>query len=154
MIKTHAPATPWTRWPRLLGLAGLLVGLPLLMATWAGLTRLTAPPAAWMCLAVAVHAGLVLDLVDWPRGGPRTLLAFGFLLACVAGSLWLSVAGLVGSAFGLDPWASALRLGPTLFVAVAEPWLNPANLAWFAAAVALGLGWHARWRTRRAPEAA
>ncbi|MGL6291554.1 MAG: hypothetical protein ACRC2H_12750 [Silanimonas sp.] len=129
--------------PRL-ALAGtaLAVALPLMVALWSAAALWLGAPAAWMAVVVAADASLLLGLLRVPSGRVRTLLAITFLILCTAASLWLVVAGIIGPAFGLLPWESAMRLGPVLFGAIATPWLGVANAAWLAAAVALTLWWN------------
>lgn len=123
------------------GLA-LALALPLVVALWGAVALWLDAPAAWMAVIVAADASVLLSLLRMPAGWARASWALAFLALAVAASLWLMVAGVVGSAFGLLPWESALRLGPVLFEVIAAPWATLANLAWLAAAVALTLWWN------------
>lgn len=120
----------------------LALALPLIVALWGTVGLWLDAPAAWMAVIVAADASVLLSLLRVPAGMARTAWALGFLGLAVAASLWLMVAGVVGPAFGLLPWESALRLGPVLFEVIAGPWLSLANLAWLAAAMALTLWWN------------
>lgn len=124
--------------------AGLALGLalPLLAALWSAVALWLDAPAAWMAVVVAADASVLLGLLRVPTGPARTAWALAFLGATTAASLWLMAAGVVGPAFGLLPWESALRLGPVLFGVIAGPWVGMANAAWLAAAVALTLWWN------------
>lgn len=120
----------------------LALALPLMVGLWSAVALWLAAPTAWMAIIVAADASVLLALLRVPPGRARTAWALVFLLATTAGSLWLMAAGVVGPAFGLLPWESALRLGPVLFGVVATPWLGLANAAWLAAAVALTCWWN------------
>jgi hypothetical protein len=127
---------------RVLAIALLALAAPLLAALWSAAAQGFGAPSAWMAVIVVADASLLLQLLRWPPGATRTALAFGFLLLCSAASLWLVAAGVIGPAFGLLPWESALRMGPVLFEVVSAPWWTAGNAAWMAAAVALGLWWN------------
>lgn len=120
----------------------LALALPLVVALWGAVALWLGAPAAWMAVVVAADASVLLSLLRVPPGAGRASWALAFLALAVAASLWLMVAGVVGSAFGLLPWESALRLGPVLFEVIAAPWASLANLAWLAAALALTLWWN------------
>jgi hypothetical protein len=122
--------------------ATLAIALPLMVALWTAVALWFGAPSAWMTVIVAADASLLLQLLRIPPSPARCAMALAFLLVGSAVSLWVVVAGIVGPAFGLLPWESALRLGPVLFGAIATPWLGVANLAWLAAAVALTLWWN------------
>ncbi len=113
-----------------------------MVALWTAVALWFGAPSAWMTVIVAADASLLLQLLRIPPSPARCAMALAFLLVGSAVSLWVVVAGIVGPAFGLLPWESALRLGPVLFGAIATPWLGVANLAWLAAAVALTLWWN------------
>jgi hypothetical protein len=138
-----AVANPPIQPPRHLGAClALALALPLIVALWGAVALWFDAPAAWMAVIVAADASVLLSLLRVPAGRGRAAWALAFLGLATAASLWLMAAGVVGPAFGLLPWESALRLGPVLFGVVAEPWLGLGNLAWLAAAVALTLWWN------------
>lgn len=139
-----AVARPDTPSPSRQLVAGLALGLalPLMAALWSAVALWLQAPAAWMAVVVAADASVLLGLLRIPAGGARTAWALAFLLIATAASLWLMAASVVGPAFGLLPWESALRLGPVLFTLVAAPWLDLANVAWLAAALGLTLWWN------------
>ena len=120
----------------------LTLALPLVVALWGAVALWLDAPAAWMAVIVAADASVLLSLLRVPAGMARTASALVFLGLAVLASLWLMAAGVVGPAFGLLPWESALRLGPVLFQVIAAPWADAANVAWLAAAVAQTLWWN------------
>ena len=89
--------------------------------------------------AIAVDGG---DCGGVPAGNARAAATVAFTLICAAISCWVIVAGIVGPAFGLLPWESALRLGPALFTAIASNWLDAAAGFWLCAALGLALWWN------------
>lgn len=111
-------------------------------ALWSAVALWLDAPAAWMAVVVAADASVLLTLLRFPPGPGRSAWALAFLALATGLSLWVMAAGVIGPAFGLLPWESALRLGPVLFGVIAEPWLGLGNLAWLAAAVALTLWWN------------
>ena len=111
-------------------------------ALWTAVALWLGAPSAWMAIVVAADASLLLGLIGLPPGKLRAALALGFVVVGTALSLWLVAAGIVGSAFGLLPWESALRLGPVLFGSIATSWLGAVNLAWLAAATLLAIWWN------------
>jgi hypothetical protein len=89
-------------------------GLLGVVTVWVTLALLTGLACGWMALVAALDFALLLRLVLAPPGPARTAIAvLATALACVA-SAWLIVAGQFGAVLGLDPIASALRLGPVL----------------------------------------
>ncbi|MFO0394375.1 MAG: hypothetical protein ACK508_00610 [Lysobacteraceae bacterium] len=142
-MNTAAARTPRPL-PSRHGWAGLALALalPLMVALWGAVALWLDAPAAWMAVIVAADASVLLSLLRVPAGRGRAAWAVAFLALATAASLWLMAAGVVGPAFGLLPWESALRLGPVLFGVIAEPWMGLGNLAWLAAAVALTLWWN------------
>lgn len=119
-----APAQRW-----LFAVLALLTALPLMIALWSAVALWLGAPAAWMAVVVAADATLLLHLLRIPPGPARLALALAFVVIAVAASLWIIVAGVVGPAFGLLPWESALRLGPVLFTSIAGNWWTLANAA-------------------------
>lgn len=113
-----------------------------MVTLWSAAALAFGPPAAWMAIIVVANASLLLRLLRWPSGAARIVLTLGFLLACTAGSFWLMAASVVGPAFGLLPWESALQMGPVLFEVVSVPWWTAGTLTWMASAVALGGWWN------------
>ena len=120
----------------------LLVAWPLLVALWVAAGLGFGAPAAWMAVVVVADASLLLGLLRWPPGPSRVAAALVFLLACSLPALWAIAAGIVAPAFALWPWESALRMGPTLFHVLSEPWWTMPTVLWFAAAAALAAWWN------------
>ena len=97
-----------------LAAAAALAGLLGLVTVWVTLAVLTGRACGWMALVAAVDFALLLRLVRAPVGPPRIGLAVAATVATVAASAWFIVAAQMGAVLGLDPWHSAIRLGPVL----------------------------------------
>ncbi len=113
-----------------------------MVALWSAVALWFDAPAAWMAVIVAADGSVLLGLLRVAPGWGRTGWVLAFLGLTTSASLWVMAAAVVGPAFGLLPWESALRLGPVLFDVIATPWLEFANIVWLAAAVALTLWWN------------
>ena len=120
----------------------LLLALPLMVALWTAAALWLGTPAAWMAVVVAADGSLLLGLLGVRPGPRRCAAVLAFVVAGAASSLWMIASGIVGPAFGLLPWESALRLGPVLFEVVSAPWWTGATLAWFLAALAASVWWN------------
>lgn len=120
----------------------LLLALPLMVAMWTAAALWLGAPAAWMALVVAADASLLLGLLGVRPGVGRVAAVLAFTAVGSAASLWVIAAGIVGPAFGLLPWESALRMGPVLFEVISAPWWTPATAAWFTAALGLSVWWN------------
>ena len=143
-ISANRPPRPARRARDRIALAAavLVVALPPLVALWTAAALWLGPPAAWMAVVAAADASVLLGLLRVPPGPARQALALAFVVASGAASAWVIAAGLVGPAFGLLPWESALRLGPVLFGILAEPWIGLASAGWVFAALALAAWWN------------
>jgi hypothetical protein len=100
------------RW--LLTAAALVAGLLGLVTVWVTLAVLSGRACGWVALVGAVDYALLLRLVRTPAGPIRTALAVLATALTAVASAWFIVAAQLGSVFGLDPVASAMRLGPVL----------------------------------------
>jgi hypothetical protein len=111
-------------------------------ALWVAAGLLFSAPSPWMVVIAAADASLLMQLLRVPAGNARAAATVAFTLVCMALSYWVIVAGIVGPAFGLLPWESALRLGPALFSAIASNWLDVAAAFWLCATLGLALWWN------------
>jgi hypothetical protein len=103
--------------PRLAWLLPLLAvgaGVAGVVAVWVALGALTRSSSSWMALVAAVDIALLLRLTHAPAGRARILLAALATLAAVLAAQWLLAALRVGAWLGMEPLASAARLGPAL----------------------------------------
>jgi hypothetical protein len=100
------------RW--LLAIATTIAGVLGVVTVWVTLALWTDLACGWMALIAAVDHAVLLRLVRAPAGGPRVWLAVAATCATILAAAWLIVAGQLGAALGMQPLASALRLGPVL----------------------------------------
>jgi hypothetical protein len=106
------PSTPFLRWA--LAVLALLAGLLGVVTIWVTLSAWTGGACGWMALVAAIDLALLLRLVRAPAGPLRSALAMGATaFGCVAGA-WMVAATHMGMLVGLEPLASAARLGPVL----------------------------------------
>lgn len=100
------------RW--LLAIATMLAGVLGIVTVWVTVALWTDLACGWMALVAAVDHALLLRLVHAPAGRARAALAVAATLVAIAAAAWLIVAGQLGAVVGMQPLASALRLGPVL----------------------------------------
>lgn len=92
----------------------LIVGILGMSAVWVAVAVISNRPSGWLALLAAVDMALLLRLTRAPRGLFRILAGVLATALTVVLSQWLVVATHLGALFGLEPLASAQRLGPVL----------------------------------------
>lgn len=111
------PASPETspapaRWPtrafRLLMLLGACLGF---VVVWVVLAWSKNSQCGWMALLAALDVAWVLRLSGWPSGVGRAVGGVVATAGIVLLANWFIIAVHLGEVMGLDPFASALRLG-------------------------------------------
>jgi hypothetical protein len=102
-------ATDW-----LLPGVALTVGVLGMSAVWVAVAVLSERPCSWLALFAALDMAMLLRLTNAPPGLLRMLLAVAATAAAAALSHWMIAASQMGFVLGLEPMASALRLGPVL----------------------------------------
>ncbi|HZF97568.1 MAG TPA: hypothetical protein VEY92_04885 [Pseudoxanthomonas sp.] len=130
------PATHFIRTAAWVAPAMLLFGSACLSLAWVLLSLYLERQCSWMAVLGALQAGLLLRWGGMRPGAARGALAVAAVLALVAAANWGMAASHLGMAMGLNPWESALKLGPsharTLFglanQAVDLVWLGTAVL--------------------------
>lgn len=106
------PKNSAARW--LLPGIALVVGTLGMSAVWVAASVLSDRSCSWLALVAAIDMALLLRLTDAPKGRLRMVLGVGATALAVAISQWLIVATQLGVSLGLEPLASAVRLGPAL----------------------------------------
>lgn len=91
-----------------------MVGVLGMTAAWVAVAVLSERPCSWLALVAAVDMALLLRLTNAPDGTLRVVVAVVATAMAVVLSQWLIVATHLGFILGLEPVASALRLGPAL----------------------------------------
>lgn len=125
-------------WPLL-----LLLGSVTITIAWLLVALGTRGQAGWMAIAVGLETAWMLRLGTLPAGRARVALALvaTVLIALVAN--WFIIAAHIGGMVGLDPWQSALRLGPNLAWTLTGLANGAGELLWLA------LGLLVAWRCAR-----
>lgn len=98
----------------LLPIAATVAGGAGVCAAWVAVGALSGSSGSWIALVAALDIALMLRLTHAPAGRLRNLVALLATLATIAASQWLLAAARVGALVGLEPLASASRLGPAL----------------------------------------
>ena len=111
----------------------LAVGCVGFAAMWVLLAGGFARPLHGLAVLAALDVALLVRLVRLRPGNGRALAGICLTIAIIIMAQWGVIAGQVGSMFGLLPWESALRLGPSLAWTIAGLSLDAVALAWFAA---------------------
>lgn len=130
-------STPALRWllPALAWAAGVLG----MVAAWLAISLALRSPSGWLALVAAADLSLMLRLAAMPPGRTRALLATAGTAVAIVASYWIYAASLMGMTLGLQPMASAMRLGPVLAGELLRHATSGWDLAW--ALLALPLAW-------------
>ena len=97
-----------------LPLVATLAGIAGMAGAWVAVGALSGSSISWLALVAALDVSLLLRLTHAPPGRMRYAVAVLATLAIVALSQWFLAATRVGALVGLEPLASAWRLGPAL----------------------------------------
>lgn len=98
-----------TRW---LAPAMLLLGGSCFVLIWLLLALYLGRPCGWMAVLGAIDVALMLRFGGMRRGAMRATLAVAATLSIIILVNWSIAATQIGVAMGLNPWDSALKLGP------------------------------------------
>lgn len=96
-------------WPLL-----LLLGSVTLAIAWMLVALATGTQSAWMAVVAGLEAAWMLRLGTFRAGPARILIALVATLLIALAANWGIAAAYIGGSMGLDPWHSALKLGPHL----------------------------------------
>jgi hypothetical protein len=119
-------------------------------AVWVALPVGTGRPCSWIALLAALDLAVLLRFAGAPPGRTRVVLAVLGTALAVLLAQWLVVATQLGIALGLQPVASALRLGPSLALQFWRLSLDRLDLAWMLASLPLAALLAQRSRAERA----
>ena len=129
------PATRSTRTAGWVAPVMLLRGSACLSLAWVVLSLYLERQCSWMAVLGALQAALLLRWGGMRPGPARAVLAVAAVVAMIAAAHWGMAASHLGIAMGLNPWESALKLGPaharTLFGLANQAM----DLVWFGMAV-------------------
>jgi hypothetical protein len=115
-----------------LGVAGFAAG-------WIALGALTGWMCGWMAPLAALDAALLLRLGGMAPGWRRAAWGTGATVVIIVLANWGIVAAQVGASLGLDPLASAIRLGPSLAWLMARLGNSVADAWWILAGLVLAV---------------
>jgi hypothetical protein len=117
----------------------LLLGIVTATLAWLVIALLSGRQAGWMAVLAALELGFMLRLGKLRAGPLRVgLTVAGTLLVALAAN-WGIASAYLGGSLGLDPWNSALRMGP--FMAATLIQLANGAAEWLWLGVGLVVGW-------------
>ncbi|AXI83379.1 hypothetical protein FUT69_06525 [Xylella taiwanensis] len=131
---TPTRTTHWL-WPPLLFL-GCMIGL----IAWILVALGSQHQAGWFALAVALDVAYMLHLGTLRRGWLRLGVALTATLGVILAANWGIASAQLGIVMGLDPWSSALKMGPRLAWTLSTLANQSLDLICYGAA--LLLSWH------------
>ncbi len=128
-----ARSSAWV-WPPL-----YLLGVVTAALAWLFIALLSGRQAGWMAVLAALELGFMLRLGKLHAGPLRVgLTVAGTLLVALAAN-WAIASAYLGGSLGLDPWNSALRMGP--FMATTLIGLANGLAEWLWLGVGLVVAW-------------
>lgn len=134
---TPARSAAWL-WPPL-----LLLGVVTATLAWLVIALLSGRQVGWMAVLAALELGFMLRLGRLGAGPLRVSLAVAGTLLVAFAANWGIASAYLGGSLGLDPWDSALRMGP--FMALTLIQLANGVGEWLWLGVGLVVAW---WITR------
>ena len=96
-------------WPLL-----LLLGSVTLAIAWMLVALATGKQSGWMAVVAGLEAAWMLRLGTFRASPARVAIALLATLLIALAANWGIAAAYIGGSLGLDPWQSALKLGPHL----------------------------------------
>ncbi|MEJ7746699.1 MAG: hypothetical protein WKF61_08085 [Luteimonas sp.] len=99
-------------------------------AAWILLALSLDRQCSWMAVFAAIDAAVLLRLGGHRPGWSRAALAVIATIATIVLANWGIVAGQLGTGMGMLPWESALKLGGTHAMTLAQLANHSADLMW------------------------
>ncbi|WP_368562832.1 hypothetical protein [Pseudoxanthomonas sp. UTMC 1351] len=137
------PAQAVPRSSRWLAPSLLLLGGLSFIFIWILLALYLNGQAGWMALLGAVDVVLMLRFGGMPHGLGRSVLATAATAGMIVLANWGIAATQIGFAMGLNPWESAVKLGPAYAWTLSQLANSPSDLVCMAAAVIIA-AWFSR----------
>ncbi|HBK45427.1 MAG TPA: hypothetical protein DDZ67_03120 [Xanthomonadaceae bacterium] len=135
---TASARTAHWLWPPL-----LLLGSVTAVIAWMLVALATRHQSGWMAVLAALEVAWMLRLGTLPRGRLRTVCSLLATVAVIAAANWGIASAQIGAVMGLDPWASALKMGLGYAWTLSTLANSGLDLACYVAALALAW-WVAR----------
>lgn len=120
-----------------------ILGVVTATLAWLFIALLSGRQAGWMAVLAALDIALMLRLGTLPAGPARVGLTLVATLLVALAANWGIASAYLGGSMGLNPWDSALRMGP--FMAWTLLGLANGAAEWLWLGVALVVGW---WMAR------
>jgi len=117
----------------------LLLGVVTATLAWLVIALLSGRQVGWMAVLAALELGFMLRLGRLQAGPLRVGLTVAFTLMVALAANWGIASAYLGGSLGLDPWNSALRMGP--FMAATLIQLANGVGEWLWLGVALVVAW-------------
>lgn len=133
-MQDTSPLPHPARW---LAPAILLLGGTCFVLIWILLALYLGRPCGWMAVLGAIDIVLMLRFGGMRRGAMRASLAVIAMLAMIAAVNWGIAASQIGASLGLNPWDSALKLGPDYAWTLAKLANQAADRVWMGMALVL-----------------
>jgi hypothetical protein len=129
------PAQAVSRSSRWLAPSLLLLGGLSFIFIWILLALYINGQAGWMALLGAIDVVLMLRFGGMPRGLGRSVLATAATAGMIVLANWGIAATQIGFAMGLNPWESAVKLGPAYAWTLSQLANSPSDLICMAVAM-------------------
>lgn len=138
---SHDAPTLHAQQGRTLALASLLLlGCSIALIAWILIALVSEHQAGWFAFAVALDVAGMLHLGTLRRGWLRLSVALTATLGTILAANWGIAATQIDIVMGLDPWSSALKMGPRLAWTLSTLANQSFDLICYAAAFLLSWG--------------
>lgn len=117
----------------------LLLGVVTATLAWLFIALLSGRQAGWMAVLAALDIAFMLRLGTFGAGRVRVALTLLATVLVALAANWGIASAYLGGSMGLNPWDSALRMGP--FMAWTLLGLANGAAEWLWLGVALVVGW-------------
>jgi hypothetical protein len=117
----------------------LLIGVVTATLAWLFIALLSGRQSGWMAVLAALELGFMLRLGKLHAGPLRVGITLAGTLLVALAANWGIASAYLGGSLGLDPWNSALRMGPFMAFTLLQLANGAAELLWLG--VALVVGW-------------
>ena len=117
----------------------LLLGVVTATLAWLFIALLSGRQAGWMAVLAALDIAFMLRLGTFRAGPGRVALTLAATVLVAVAANWGIASAYLGGSMGLNPWDSALRMGPFMAWTLVQLANGVAEVLWLG--VALVIGW-------------